>query len=232
LNFFDSIRSWFIWATNVLVGAALDCYSSFLPLDWLGDALGDLSDFTSMVAGYLWDASNWYEDAVDLIREILTWQTIRGFIRSWLDGIETAIAWFSDWWFEVGQRIDSWWADTWSTVQDAIDLATRGLEDLEAEWDNFWEVTFPDILDDIAGLKSEWDSFWTVTFPTLVSFSWLGIWWSSRVQEVQNLIDSAFTIRESLWTGWQDMRDQVIDFFTDPLEWLWGRFTDWFLGPE
>jgi len=24
----------------------------------------------------------------------------------------------------------------------------------------------------------------------------------------------------------------VLEFFTDPLEWLWVRFTDWFLGPE
>ena len=50
--------------------------------------------------------------------------------------------------------------------------------------------------------------------------------------DVESLINSAFTERERYWSGWQDMRDKVIEFFANPFDYLWSRFADWFLGPE
>jgi len=50
--------------------------------------------------------------------------------------------------------------------------------------------------------------------------------------DVLDLIDSAFTLRESLWSGWQEIRDLVFEFFNDPWAWLEERFTNWFLGGE
>ena len=94
------------------------------------------------------------------------------------------------------------------------------------------EYNWPEFTANFTNLKAAWDTFWTVTFPTLVSWAWLTTWWNSRLEDIQGLINSAFTIREGLWTGWQDWRDKVVEFFTDPLEWLLAKFTDWFLGPE
>jgi len=62
--------------------------------------------------------------------------------------------------------------------------------------------------------------------------SFVNTWWSGAVLQVQGLINTAFLERDSWWAGWQDWRDQVAEFFTNPLEFLLNRFTDWFLGPE
>ena len=226
MNFFDYLRSWFIWAANVFLNAALDANRFWLRMDWLIDALIALVDFASECAYGLWKASNWYEDTILLLREILSWSTIKSYIRSWLAGIESAIAWFFDWWYQVGNRIDYWWSGRVSIVQGWIDAATQGFDELKAAWDNFWTITWPGILDDIEGLRSEWTNFWSITFPTLVSFTWLTEWFGGKLLEIQALIDSAFTLRESLWAGWQEMRDSVVEFFTDPLKWLYDRVED------
>ena len=46
-------------------------------------------------------------------------------------------------------------------------------------------------------------------------------WWRDRLLDVQGLINSAFVTRDSLWSGWQDLRDKVTEFFSDPEEWLY-----------
>jgi len=232
VNFFDELRSWFISAANIFLNLALDAYDWPIVGSWLGDGFAALVDFASDCAYALWKASNWYDDTIDLLSDILSWESIKSYIRSWLSGIEAAIAWFSNAFMNVVNIVDAWWNGMQSTVQDWIDAATQGFDELKAAWDNFWTVTWPDILDDITGLKAAWDNFWTVTFPDLVSFDWLTSWWNGTLQDVQNLIDSAFTLRDTLWAGWQEVRDNVLEFFADPLEWLWARFTDWFLGPE
>lgn len=226
MNFFDSMRSWFIFVTGVLVRAALDAYNHWLPLGWLGDALRYLSDFTAAIAGYLYDASWWYEGTTTAIGQILSWETLKNLIQSWLAGIEDAISWIQDWWGWVGQRIDYWWQSELQTVRDWIAAATQGFDQLKAAWDNFTRVTLRDIFDQFELLRANWNQFWAVTFPSLVSFTWLSTWWNSRLQDVQSLIDSAFTIREDIWTGWQELRDQVVDFFADPWAWLYERLDD------
>ena len=226
MNFFDHLRSWFIKAANIFLNLALDAYGWPIVGGWLGDGFAALVDFASECAYYLWKASQWYEDTVDALREILNWGTIQSYIRSWLAGIEAAIAWFSNAFSNVVSIIDAWWDSIQSTVQDWIAVATQGFDELKAAWDNFWTVTWPGILDDIVGLKGDWTNFWNITFPTLVSFTWLTTWWSSRLTDISALIDSAFTLRESLWAGWQELRDQVVEFFADPLKWLYDRLED------
>ncbi|GAH69681.1 unnamed protein product, partial [marine sediment metagenome] len=46
-------------------------------------------------------------------------------------------------------------------------------------------------------------------------------WWKTQLA----LLNETF--------GWvQDFRDGLGEFFPNPLEFLWNRFIDWFLGPE
>lgn len=226
MNFFDHLREWFIWAANVFLNLALDCYNSVLPLDWLGDGFAALVDFTSECAYYLWKASQWYEDTIDLLSDILSWSSIQNYIRGWLEGIEEAIAWFSDAFSNVVSIIDAWWGSIQSTVQDWIAVATQGFDELKAAWDNFWTVTWPGLLDDIAGLKSEWTNFWSITYPTLVSFTWLTSWWNDKLTDIQALINTAIQELAPFWEGWQEIRDQVMEFFADPLKWLYDRIED------
>lgn len=210
MNPFHEMRRWFIRATQWFVDAAMWCYTSTLPLDKLGDIFNNLSDWTSMVAGYLYDLTDWYEDILDTLQNTLSWSAIKGFIRGWLPYLEDTIDWWHSWTYYVGQKIDEWWSPVWSDIQGYIAIATQGFDDLRIAWDEFWNTTF----------------------PNLVSFEWLGIWWDRKVIEFQELIDSRFKDLEPFWAGWQDVRNNVIEFFNDPLEWLWLRFTDWFLGKE
>ncbi|MBA7579236.1 hypothetical protein ES708_21105 [subsurface metagenome] len=210
MNFFDLLRSWFIKAANVFLHLALDAYGWPLVGGWLGDGFAALVDFASECAYALWRASNWYEDTIELLQDILSWTNIKNLIRGWLEGIESVIEWFGDWWTWVGGRIDYWWDGVKSTVQDMIDAATQGIDELRAAWDNFWTVTWPGILDDIEGLGAAWTNFWNITFPTLVSFAWLTTWWNSRLADISALIDSAFTLRESLWAGCQEIVSLVL----------------------
>ena len=232
MNFFDHLRSWFIKAANVFLNLALDAYSWPIVGSWLGDGFAALVDFASECAYALWRASNWYEDTIELLQDILSWSNIRNLIRGWLEGIESALAWFSSAFSNVVAIINAWWDSVISSVQDMIDAATQGIDEVTTAWHNFWNVLLPAIYSQLELLAANWSQFWTVTFPDLVSFDWLGIWWDSRLTDISSLIDSAFTLRDGLWAGWQEIRENVLEFFADPLEWLWDRFTDWFLGPE
>ena len=114
------------------------------------------------------------------------------------------------------------WIDI--AVQFPLDLISQveaGLVTIRTEWDSFTGQ-----LPAIDAVISWWGN-WTGNVLTAVNS-----WWSARLLDVQGLINSAFVVREDLWTGWQDMRDQVVEFFTDPLGFLEGRLADWFLGPE
>lgn len=117
-----------------------------------------------------------------------------------------------------------------SYVNDVIEAL--GLDSLRTAWNTFWGTLYPSLVNTINTLSSNWNYFWSVTFPNLVSFQWLITWWNSRLLDVNNLINSAFMLRQSWWSGWQEIRNTVFAFFENPLDWLLDKFTDWFLGPE
>ncbi|GAI36189.1 unnamed protein product, partial [marine sediment metagenome] len=62
--------------------------------------------------------------------------------------------------------------------------------------------------------------------------SWFTNWWGNTLSniiawgaltgtQIGSLVDSAFTLRDDFWAGWQDWRDKVTEFFTDPEDWLY-----------
>lgn len=221
----EAVKSWFYEAYQEVKGWIYPFYLLKYPLYGLYGAFLWLVEWFG-------DFNEWLDWAADRLEEIFSWENIRSLIRSWLPDLEDALDWWDRWWVWVGQEIADWWSEILPYVLTYVDNAVEGFSDLVAAWDTFWTVTWPGLLDELAGLKGEWDNFWVNIFPDLVSFTWLTTWWADRVNDVQDLIDSAFTLRDSLWAGWQDMREDVLEFFADPLEWLWARFTDWFLGPE
>ncbi|GAH38074.1 unnamed protein product, partial [marine sediment metagenome] len=74
--------------------------------------------------------------------------------------------------------------------------------------------------------------FFTITLPNLLTFEWLSIWWNARLLDINSLIESWTVTLSPFWEGWQEIRESVFEFFTDPLTWLETKFTDWFLGEE
>lgn len=210
MNFFDYIREWFIWATQVLVNAALYCYKFGWPLTGLGDWFNSLSDWTAEVSGWLWVASQWYDDVVRELSRFLVWEYWVNLWQTWYNRLAEVWNWFSDWVSQVTAIVSSWWEGIRTTILDWIDAATRGLAALEAEWRNFWYYTLPGLFDQIK----------------------LATWWQGKLDDINRLItgklEEWLPFYNELTSLWQD----ITEFFADPLEWLWAKFADWFLGRE
>jgi hypothetical protein len=191
-----------------------------------------LSVLFATLAWQFYDFSNWVSDVQSKVLAILNWSTIWSYILSYVPNLTQVRDWFYSWWSNVTSVITSWWSATQYTVQVWISTAVQPFNSMLTAWNNFWNSTWPAWVSSFNSLKSAWDNFWRYTLPNLASFDALEDWWNGRVGDLQGLINSAFTVRASLWQGWQDMRDNVVEFFTDPVEYIWERFTDWFLGPE
>lgn len=224
MNFMGRIIDALNFISQYFYELYLDCHYAGFPLDIIAYWFYWLSTFFSDLAWAFYDFSGWVNDVATKIVEILSWSTIWSYILTYVPNLEAIRDWFYYWWDYVWGVIADWWSTTYLTVQGWIDIATEGLDALKIDWSNFWNITFPEWTGKLDNLKASWDFFWTETLPTLVSFSWLITWWDERLLDVQNLINSAFVIRDDFWRGWQDLRDDVTEFFTDPEDWLYKAF--------
>lgn len=202
------------------------------PFGFLGGPLLYISNLTWDLLTPIADFGVWVSDTINTLRNLLTFDNIWSYFKSWFEWAEWAWVWVDDAWTNVWQIADAWWGTVQETVKTWIDIAVQGFNELRVALFNFWATTWPDLIGRFDTLATAWDNFWTVTMPTLVNVAWIITWWNARLQDINDLIDTAFTLRDSLWEGWQELRSDVTEFFADPLEWLWGRFTNWFLGPE
>ena len=202
------------------------------PFNKLAPVLLAVHDLLQPVANGIWEFSKWLDDLVGQVSSVFSWEYIQERILDWLPFIEQVIDWFTERNIWLKWAIDDWWEGIEATVKGWIDLGTQGLNSLTVAWSNFWMITFPQWTRELSLLASQWGDFVSHKLPTLFDISTVGEWWRSRVLEVAALIDTRLKESESLWAGWQDFRGTVADFFSDPLEFLLSRFTDWFLGPE
>lgn len=210
----------------------LNCYTAGWPLDSIASWFYGLSTFFSDLAWYFRDFSQWVSDVSSKIGKYLSWDTIWSYILSYIPNLIQIRDWFYGWVTNVTGVITNWWSATSLTVQGWISAAVGELTALAGVWSNFWNTLWPQLTTAFNSLKSAWDNFWLVTFPNLVSWDWLTTWWNSRLQEVQGLIDTAVRDVAGMAEGWQDMKSDVVTFFQDPVEFIWQRFTSWFLGGE
>ena len=170
---------------------------------------------------YMLDFKDWVLRVSEDIVEFLTELDIMALFDPVIQAANSAWDWVSHASTNVWSIVEGWWQATSSTVQGWIDIATQGLDALKVAWSDFWNTTWPQWTAQFNTLSAAWTNFWTVTFPTLVDFSWLWTWWNARLQDINNLVNTAFTLREKLWEGWQELRNQVTEFFSDPEDWLY-----------
>ena len=200
------------------------------PFYLVADFFWQLSLLFYNLASYFTSFSDWVSDVASRVGNYLSWDTIWSYILSYVPNLISLRDWFYSWWSNVTSVITSWWSATSATVHGWITAAIQGLGDIGAGWLNFWNNLWPQLVSGFNSLKSAWDNFWLVTFPNLVSFAWLATWWNSRLLDVQGLLNSTlktwFPFYDDLVELWSD----IALFFTNPLQYLWERFTDWFFG--
>lgn len=185
-----------------------------MPFLFIGNCFDWLAYYTSQ-------AAIWVSDTTGRVATILSSTDIFFLLWTWLGYAQDAWDWVRDSFSNVWDIVDTWWSSTRDTVQAWIDEAKNLVLGLIAN-----------IQSQLAGLQSAWDDFkgmiptldevirWWHNWPGEL-LSVINSWWTSTMVEVQDLIDSAFVTREQFWSGWQDWRDKVTEFFTDPEEWLY-----------
>jgi hypothetical protein len=156
------------------------------------------------------DFNIWVTNIASQVLTFISWNNLTSWFSKYLDMIIYAWNWVVKWWDNVWYRINAWWEGIWPTIQGWISSATQGLSGLLADFLNFTKNILPTLM--------------TVAQWTLL--------WPLKLLEITGLIDSAFLTREGFWKGWQEVRDNVIGFITNPLDFLLDKFSDWFLGKE
>lgn len=183
-----------------------DLENMIWPLKYLGLPFRGLSNIYYALFSAFWDFSFWFASFVDRLSEVLSWDAIKQRLQGWFSQVSTLWSWFSGWWTNVREVVNTWWTGVSSTVRGWIDTATQGLTDLKVKWDDFWETTF----------------------PSLINTDKLKEWWSGRLSDVQSLIKGTITQYEDFWKGWSGIRDQVFAFFKDPAQWVYNRLDEFF----
>lgn len=213
-NAYQETKDW-VWPFNLLQYPLYSLYGAF----WhLGTPIAQLGA--------------WCDDVASKIAKVLSQADILSLVGKWLTYAEDAWNWVKNAATNVSGIIGTWWGTTSLTVKAWIAAANEYTRSLIAS-----------VTASVVTLQASWDSF-KGKIPSIDQvITWWGnftgnillvvnTWWSGALKDVQALIDSAFTTREGLWAGWQDWRDRVAEFFMNPVEFVWAKFTDWFLGPE
>ena len=175
---------------------------------------------------------DWADDVAAKVSQVLTLEQITAYFSVILANATAAWDWVKNALGNVWLIIETWWSSTKLVVLAWIDLAKEEaltlISQVEAELANL-RRSFDNIEAKLPSIDAVL-AWWTSWAGNVISV--INTWWTSTMGEVQDLINSAFTDRESWWAGWEDFRDKVAEFFSDPWEFLLERFTDWFLGPE
>ena len=232
IAFIDSIFS-FVWdISDWFLEASRVADSWWWPFNYISVPLYAIYQITNALLTPIAHFGDWAADVWSKVLAILTAEGILGLIKWWFPDLGNVIEWFINRWNWLISAVGDWWDETKTNVLGWITAATEGLKALGVWWDEFWKITWPDWLGQFDLMRSEWDEFWTVTWPNLVSFNWLGIWWASRLADVNGLIDSALSSWFPFYDDLVNVWNEVLEFFVDPGEFLLSRFADWFLGPE
>jgi len=200
--------------------AAGACYTAAEPCDILGDAFKFFSDVWNALTVIFFDAAVLWDDIVEKVENVFTWDNIKALILGWLPDLESIAAWWSDWWSEVTSAIATWWSATATTVQGWIDTAKQWAKELidqvgvllgtlQEAWDNFKE-NIPAISEIISWFTNWWDEIQ----------AHLEHWWDKKLLDVGDLIISK--LKDWLWfyDDFVDIWEGIKEFFVNPFEWI------------
>ena len=221
MSWMNAIVSWLKSCESYFYNAYSEVYGWVYPFWLLSHPLLYVSRAFGWLAYYFSLFNNWLVWAGGEITKILNWDTIRSYILSWFRYLGN----LGDLFYYFGQNVlsvvNTWWQSRLQDIQDLINIATQGFAALKVAWDNFWKVTWPQWTTKLDTVKANWDNFWSFTFPTLVSFTWLTIWWNSKLKDVDKLTTDKLKEWFPFYNDLIKLWDGIKLFFTDPEEWLY-----------
>ncbi len=207
-------------ASGFFYGVYLEVISWVYPFWLAAFPFYNLSVLFSNLAWDFYDFNTWVDYVEGRVASLLTFDNIYSYFSSYFDAAVNAWNWVDQTFGDINTFMSSWWSTTQYTVLAWVDEAksyaaalvnnlSTTVNTLLSAWDDF-KGRIPTIDEVIY-----WWGDWTGELLSVVNS-----WWSGTLLQVQSLIDSAFTLREPFWDGWQDWRDKVIEFFTDPEDYL------------
>ena len=219
--FMTGIVNWFNWIGDLFYQLYLECDYYGWPLNLLDNWFYTISEFVYELAWEFYYFSFWVSDVQAKISDVLSIGEIWSYFSYWFEAAEDAWYWVENAFWNVWDVVDSWWSSTQYTVLAWVDEAKSYAAALVAglnTWLASLQSSVDDLIDSLPTIDAviTWWSNWTGNVTSVIN-----TWWTSTLGEVQGLINSAFIIRSDFWAGWQDWRDQVTEFFTDPEDWLY-----------
>ena len=190
--------------------------------DWLKGKINDALN-TADEAWYL--AVEAYNRAKDALTEIPSWildkltlaynlastalQTVPAWIRAGLDSVNSSL---TSLWDYAQTTVWNKAVDAWNKAADAWNHAEELFSGLNTTLKN-WTLG---IIEDVKTTVLSW-----IEDAKTLIFTW--------IEDAKAAVLASIAAPINLINTWFDA---IQDFFNDPLGWLWGKFTDWFLGPE
>jgi len=202
---------WVILVWTIDIGAIL--------LGVIDTLLGWLNWLVTQTENAWNKAAEAWDKAVEIFRD-LSDAINREADRLW-NNIETWWDELGEWWQVKKQWVKGQIGEAGDTLKGLIDDAQKGLDKLGAAWDNFWATTWPQLLKDFNALLVKTGNFFSGILPGLATH-----------EEVDKAIADERLTWKDLLDFFTSFSRAVVAFFTDPLDWLLEKFTDWFLGPE
>jgi len=162
------------------------------------------------------------------IGQVPTFATIFSYLSYYLNRAIWAYTWTIGAYWSIRGWFNRWWAPISATVWGWIVIARSALQ-----------VQINSLIVRLVSLGEVWNVFigWIPSISAILS--WFSNWWANILAgiinwgaltafQIQSLINSAFTSRELFWAGWQDWRDRVTEFITDPEQWFYDRLEEVF----
>lgn len=186
-------------------------------------------------AGLAWAfyyLNGWVDYLAGKVAAILTFGDIWSYFKWWFDAAVAAWNWVASAYRNVWNIVEWWWSSAKYIVLSWVDEAKRWATSLFNQV-NAW----------LARLQEAWDAFkaklpaieeilsWFKNWPGKVLATIIS-WGALPGKEIENLILSKLKEWFPFYDNLVAIKDSMFDFFTNPLEFLFNRFSDWFLGPK
>lgn len=224
MNPFYYLSEYTLTAVDLFLTAATFCYNHW-PLEPIGQAFYNLSVWCTNLRGEFLSLKDWWDFVTNKIGNYLSWDYIKAKITEWLPLIGDAITWFGAWWNNVRSNITNWWSAVSLEVGNWIQISTKTVQD---QIDRFTSLDI-------------WRAWWGDNTTSFID--WWAAWWGSKAISFWDWWKLAVAaIENSINVNVNPLRDVVnshtlafagmVDFFRNPVKFIWDRFLDWFLGDE